>query len=148
MERVLIAAAIVVVAVVVALVARRRRPDPPTQPGRAIPAQLDRHDFERPDAAWLVAVFTSATCDSCADVVSKAAVLASVAKTGRLLVAHEAIRVAGFGAEIAATVAEETGAKVARLGAPRIPVGYAPTLEAEARVSAAQVAAAAQKLAA
>ena len=49
---------------------------------------------------------------------------------------------------ISATVAEETGAKVARLGAPRIPVGYAPTLEAEARVSAAQVAAAAQKLAA
>lgn len=58
-------------------------------------------------------------------------VLQSVAKTCRLLVVHEAIRVAGFGAEIAATVAEETGAKVARLGAPRIPVGYAPTLEAE-----------------
>ena len=76
----------------------------------------------------------------------KAAVLASVAKTGRLLVVHEAIRVAGFGAEIAATVAEETGARVARLGAPRIPVGYAPTLEAEARVGAAQIAAAAQKL--
>ena len=76
----------------------------------------------------------------------KAAVLASVAKTGRLLVAHEAIRVAGFGAEIAATVAEETGAKVARLGAPRIPVGYAPTLEAEARVTVAQIAAAARKL--
>ena len=76
----------------------------------------------------------------------KAAVLASVAKTGRLLVVHEAIRAAGFGAEIAATVAEETGARVARLGAPRIPVGYAPTLEAEARVSAAHIAAAAQKL--
>ena len=75
----------------------------------------------------------------------KAAVLASVAKTGRLLVVHEAIRVAGFGAEIAATVAEETGARVARLGAPRIPVGYAATLEAEARVSAAQIAAAAHK---
>ena len=76
----------------------------------------------------------------------KDAVLQSVAKTGRLLVVHEAIRVAGFGAEIAATVAEETGAKVARLGAPRIPVGYAPTLEAEARVSAAHISAAAQKL--
>ena len=76
----------------------------------------------------------------------KAAVLASVAKTGRLLVVHEAIRVAGFGAEIAATVAEETSARVARLGAPRIPVGYAPTLEAEARVGAAQIVAAAQKL--
>ena len=76
----------------------------------------------------------------------KAAVLASVAKTGRLLVVHEAIRVAGFGAEIAATVAEETGARVARLGAPRIPVGYAPTLEAEARVGVSQIVAAAQKL--
>lgn len=77
MERVLIAAAIVVVAVVVALVVRRRRPDPPTQPGRAVPAQLDRDDFARPDAPWLVAVFTSATCHTCADVWSKAEVLAS-----------------------------------------------------------------------
>ena len=76
----------------------------------------------------------------------KDAVLQSVAKTGRLLVVHEAIRVAGFGAEIAATVAEETGARVARLGAPRIPVGYAPSLEAEARVTVAQIAAAARKL--
>ena len=74
------------------------------------------------------------------------AVLASVAKTGRLLVVHEAIQVAGFGAEIAATVAEQTGARVARLGAPRIPVGYAPVLEAEARVTADKIAAAAQRL--
>ena len=36
----------------------------------------------------------------------KARVLASVEKTGRLLVVHEAVAVAGFGAEIAATVAE------------------------------------------
>ncbi len=76
----------------------------------------------------------------------KATVLASVARTGRLLVVHEAIQVAGFGAEIAATVAEHTDAKVARLGAPRIPVGYAPTLEAEARVGAEQIVAAVQKL--
>ena len=47
------------------------------------------------------------------------AVLASAARTGRLLVAHEAVRTGGFGAEIAATVAEETGARaVRRLGAP------------------------------
>ena len=76
----------------------------------------------------------------------KDAVLASVAKTGRLLVVHEAIQVAGFGAEIAATVAEHTGAKVARLGAPRIPVGYASTLEVEARVGTAKIAAAVQQL--
>jgi pyruvate dehydrogenase E1 component beta subunit len=63
-------------------------------------------------------------------------VLASVKKTGRLLVVHEAVQAAGFGAEIAATVAEALGAPVRRLGAPRIPVGYSRPLEDEARVSA------------
>ena len=58
-------------------VARRRRPDPPTQPAAHVPVQLDRADFARPDAPWLVAVFTSATCQTCADVAAKAAVLAS-----------------------------------------------------------------------
>ena len=74
------------------------------------------------------------------------AVLASCAKTGRLLVAHEAVQAAGFGAEIAASVAEAIGCPVRRLGAPRIPVGYAPTLEREARVDAARIAAAARAL--
>lgn len=69
-------------------------------------------------------------------------VLASAAKTGKLLVVHEAIQVAGFGAEIAATVAEVTGARVKRLGAPRIPVGYSPVLEAQSRISVEAVAAA------
>ncbi len=67
------------------------------------------------------------------------AVFASVAKTGRLLVAHEAVQAAGFGAEIAASVAESLDealkAPVKRLGAPRIPVAYAPPLEDEARVT-------------
>jgi hypothetical protein len=30
-----------------------------------VPKQLDRADFPRADAAWLVALFSSATCDSC-----------------------------------------------------------------------------------
>jgi pyruvate dehydrogenase E1 component beta subunit len=68
------------------------------------------------------------------------AVLASAGRTGRLLVVHEAVQVAGFGAEVAATVAEALGCPVRRLGAPRIPVGYAPTLEAEARIDAARIA--------
>jgi pyruvate dehydrogenase E1 component beta subunit len=67
-------------------------------------------------------------------------VFASAARTRRLLVAHEAVQVAGFGAEIAAAAAEALGVPVARLGAPRIPVGYAPTLEAEARIDAAKIA--------
>jgi pyruvate dehydrogenase E1 component beta subunit len=54
-------------------------------------------------------------------------------------VVHEAIEVAGFGAEIAATVAEVLGIRVARLGAPRIPVGYAAALEAEARITPAAI---------
>jgi acetoin:2,6-dichlorophenolindophenol oxidoreductase subunit beta len=74
------------------------------------------------------------------------AVLASCARTGRLLVVHEAVQPAGFGAEIAATAAEVTGCRVRRLGAPRIPVGYAPVLEAQSRVSASDIAASARGL--
>lgn len=74
-------------------------------------------------------------------------VLTSAAKTGRLLVVHEAIQVAGFGAEIAASVAEATGARIKRLGAPRIPVGYSPVLEAQSRISPQQIADAARRLA-
>jgi pyruvate/2-oxoglutarate/acetoin dehydrogenase E1 component len=61
-------------------------------------------------------------------------VLASAAKTRHLVVAHEAVRVAGFGAEIAATVAEELGVPVKRVGGARIPVGYSKPLEDEARL--------------
>ncbi len=71
------------------------------------------------------------------------AVFASVAKTGRLLVAHESVQVGGFGGEIAATVAETCDdmleAPVKRLGAPRIPIAYAPPLEDQARVTAEMI---------
>lgn len=76
MERLIVALVIVVAVVVVALVVRRRRvPDAPTQRRFSAPQQLDRNDFARPEAPWLVAVFSSATCDVCAQVVAKAAVL-------------------------------------------------------------------------
>jgi len=72
------------------------------------------------------------------------AVFASVRKTGRLLVAHEAVRAGGFGAEVAATVAEELArclrAPVRRLGAPRVPIPYARPLEDACRVSASDIA--------
>lgn len=74
------------------------------------------------------------------------AVLRSCARTRRLLVVHEAVQVAGFGAEIVATVAEELGIRVARLGAPRVPVGYAAGLEAAARIDAPRIVAAADAL--
>ncbi|MEX2628458.1 MAG: pyruvate dehydrogenase complex E1 component subunit beta [Tistlia sp.] len=78
------------------------------------------------------------------------AVLASVERTGRLLVVQEAVSVAGFGAEVAATVAEALHgalkAPVRRLGAPRIPISYAPPLEDRVRVTEEAVAAAARGL--
>src|SRR5690606_40204532 len=52
----------------------------------------------------------------------RTAVLADCARTGRLLVVHDAVQVGGFGAEVAATAAQATGCRVGRLGAPRIPV--------------------------
>jgi len=67
------------------------------------------------------------------------AVLASAAKTRRLLVAHESVRAAGFGAEIAAEVAEQLGVRVKRLGGPRIPVGYSKPLEDEARFGSGEI---------
>jgi hypothetical protein len=79
--RLAVVAAVVVVAGVVSL-RRRSRRQPPTQPRGEVPAQLDRADFDRADISsaeqpWLVVVFTSATCDTCADVWRKAQVLAS-----------------------------------------------------------------------
>ena len=74
------------------------------------------------------------------------AVFESATRTGRLLVVHEAVQVAGFGAEVAASAAQATGCRVARLGAPRIPVGYAQVLENESRLTPEKIAAAAQAL--
>jgi acetoin:2,6-dichlorophenolindophenol oxidoreductase subunit beta len=72
------------------------------------------------------------------------AVLASTARTKRLLVVHEAVQVAGFGAEIAASVAEALNVPVKRLGAPRIPIGYAQPLENESRLTADKIVAVAK----
>jgi 2-oxoisovalerate dehydrogenase E1 component beta subunit len=61
------------------------------------------------------------------------AVMASVERTAKLLVLHEDTRTAGFGAEIAATVAEEgfemLDAPVLRVTAPDTPVPFSPPLE-------------------
>lgn len=73
MTRLLVVGGIVVIAVVVALVLQRRRPAPPANRTFTAPTQLDRRDFPRPDAPWLVAVFTSSTCNACAAVWSAAA---------------------------------------------------------------------------
>lgn len=70
----------------------------------------------------------------------KETVLKSVAKTGRLCVAQEAVKQGGFAAEVVATICEEgleyLDAPVARVGAPFSPVPFARPLEQAYKVSA------------
>jgi 2-oxoisovalerate dehydrogenase E1 component len=60
-------------------------------------------------------------------------ILASVRKTGRLVVAHEAVKRGGFGAEVAALVAEKAldylDAPIVRVAARAVPMPYNDTLE-------------------
>src|SRR5262245_34406069 len=60
-------------------------------------------------------------------------VVDSVAKTHRLVIAHEAVEQGGFGAEIAAQVQaaalDELDAPIARVGAPFTPIPFTPPLE-------------------
>lgn len=61
------------------------------------------------------------------------AILASVRKTSKVLVAHEATRSCGVGAEVSALIAEEAfehlDAPVRRLTAPDVPIPFSPPLE-------------------
>ena len=73
------------------------------------------------------------------------ALVTSVRKTNRCVVVHEAVRFAGFGAEIAAAISEEAfdhlDAPVARVGAPFSPVPFSPVLEKLYVPDAARIAA-------
>lgn len=63
------------------------------------------------------------------------AILASVRKTGRLVIAHEAHRRLGIGAEVAALVQEHAfdylDAPIQRVGAMDVPIPYSPPLESQ-----------------
>lgn len=71
-------------------------------------------------------------------------ILAAVAATSRALVVHEGWRTAGFGAEIAALIAEKSfhllDAPVSRITAPDVPVPFAPELESAFRPNAQKIA--------
>jgi len=77
MVRVVLVAVVVIVAFAVARLAQRRAPHAPARSGYDVPDQLDRADFAFPHAPWLIAVFTSATCEVCTETWQKAKVLES-----------------------------------------------------------------------
>lgn len=67
----------------------------------------------------------------------------SLKKTRKLMIAHEAVKQGGVGAEIAARVAEEMfsylDAPIVRLGAPFVPIPFAPVLERKVRIEAEDI---------
>jgi 2-oxoisovalerate dehydrogenase E1 component len=79
-----------------------------------------------------------------------ATVLASVRRTGRVVIAHEAQRTSGFGGEVAAQIAERAfswlDAPVKRVAYPDRPVPYAKALEGALLPGAADVVAAVREL--
>jgi pyruvate/2-oxoglutarate/acetoin dehydrogenase E1 component len=80
----------------------------------------------------------------------KEAILASVAKTGRAVIVHEACLTGGFGGEIAAVIADEgfhsLKAPIKRVCGPDTPVPFSPVLEAEFIVNAAKIVTAVRRL--
>lgn len=80
------------------------------------------------------------------------AILASVCKTGKVLIVHAANRLAGVGAEIAALIADEAfewlDGPVRRLGGLDTPIPFSPPLEDAYRPNAEKVYLAARELAA
>ena len=75
MIRFVIVGVVVVVALLANLWQRKRQVDAPTQGASEVPTQIDRSDFVRPDAPWIVLAFTSATCQTCSDIERKVRVL-------------------------------------------------------------------------
>ena len=77
-------------------------------------------------------------------------ILASVHKTGRLIIVHEAYKRAGSGAEIAAMVCEkgfqDLKAPILRLGAPNYPIPYSPELKKHYFPDAERIESAAREL--
>jgi pyruvate/2-oxoglutarate/acetoin dehydrogenase E1 component len=79
-----------------------------------------------------------------------ATVLASVSRTGRLVVAHQANVTGGFGAEVAARIANEAfwslEAPIERIGLPDIRMPAAPTLQAALLPTAMDIVAAGRRV--
>ncbi len=75
--RLVVALVLVAAAAACAWWLNRRRPAAPPRDAYPVPRQLDRADFARPDAPWLVVLFSSSTCSSCARMAPKVSVLAS-----------------------------------------------------------------------
>jgi 2-oxoisovalerate dehydrogenase E1 component beta subunit len=84
--------------------------------------------------------------------IDREAILATVRKTGKVLIVHEATRTGGVGGEVAAIISEgafdRLDGPILRVTAPDTPVPYSPPLEDAFLPNADRIAAAAERLAA
>lgn len=82
--------------------------------------------------------------------IDKETIFESIAKTKHLVIAHEAVKTGGVGAEIAAMVAEEVldylDAPIKRLGAPFTVIPFSPALEGSVKISADDIVKAAEEV--
>jgi pyruvate dehydrogenase E1 component beta subunit len=81
----------------------------------------------------------------------KPCIIESVKKTGRAMIVHEACRTAGFGAEIAAVIADSEAffhldAPIRRVAGLDVPIPYNPQLEASVVPTVEKILAAAKDL--
>ena len=77
MNRLLVLAVVAPLAGLLAVLLQRWRPGGPVATGWSVPGHLDRADFAKPDVPWLVAVFSSTDCPTCASMVAEAHSLAA-----------------------------------------------------------------------
>ena len=77
MDRLLVLAVVAALAGLLAVLLQRWRPGGPVATGWSVPGHLERADFAKPDVPWLVAVFSSTDCPTCASMVTEAYSLAS-----------------------------------------------------------------------
>lgn len=69
MPSVLIVLVVALIALGVGWYVQRQAPHAPSTPAtHTVPDQIDRTDFAHPDVPWIVLVFTSETCETCAKV--------------------------------------------------------------------------------
>jgi hypothetical protein len=76
-SRIVVAVVLLAVVGTAAWFLRRRPSEAPPRDVYPVPRQLDRADFDRPGAPWLVALFSSSACESCRTLPGKLAVLDS-----------------------------------------------------------------------
>ena len=77
MDRLLVLAVVAALAGLLAVLLQRWRPSSPMVTGWSVPGHLDRAAFAKPDVPWLVAVFSSTDCPTCASMVAEAHSLAA-----------------------------------------------------------------------